>query len=214
MFADLNRYAIRPSTSISLLYDHRDAGAEMTRRLVLEAEPFRDLVEMERSTLSARSRRLFTFSAIYQATNALLANSTDDSEVSLRTARAFWEEVAKQLPEWNKVRRGSLASSEVRQDLIHSHGVVLQALGKAGATLLREAPKEWKTRLKALSEIDWSRKSPTWAGRAVVGGRLSKATQNVTLTANYIKKSLGLELSPEDQRVEDAFERGDHERNT
>ncbi|MCC5968800.1 MAG: DNA sulfur modification protein DndB [Pararhodobacter sp.] len=214
MFADLNRYAIRPSTSISLLYDHRDTGAEMTRRLVLEAEPFRDLVEMERSTLSARSRRLFTFSAIYHATNALLADASDDSEASLKTAKAFWEEVAKQLPEWNQVRRGRLASGEVRQDLIHSHGVVLQALGKAGAALLREVPQDWRARLKALSEIDWSRNSPIWAGRAVVGGRLSKATQNVTLTANYIKKSLGLELSPEDQRIEDAFERGDHERNT
>lgn len=214
MFADLNRYAIRPATSISLLYDHRDTGAEMTRRLVLEAEPFRDLVEMERSTLSARSRRLFTFSAVYQATNALLADATDDPETSLRTARAFWEEVAKQLPEWNQVRCGRLASSEVRQDLIHSHGVVLHALGKAGAALLRDAPNDWKKRLKVLSKIDWSRNNPTWAGRAVVSGRLSKATQNIILTANYIKKRLGLDLSPEDQRIEDAFEREDYERST
>ncbi|WP_068110636.1 DNA sulfur modification protein DndB [Tropicimonas marinistellae] len=214
MFADLNRYAIRPSTSISLLYDHRDQSAELTRRLVLEAEPFRDLVEMERSTLSTRSRRLFTFSAIYQATNALLADTTDDLEAGLKTARAYWEEVAKQLPEWNQVRRGRLAASEVRQDLIHSHAVVLNALGRSGAALLREAPNDWKRRLKALSDIDWSRNSPTWAGRAVVGGRLSKATQNVVLTTNYIKKRLGLELSPEDQRIEDAHERGDYERST
>lgn len=214
MFADLNRYAIRPSTSISLLYDHRDKAAELTRRLVLEAEPFRDLVEMERSTLSARSRRLFTLSAIYQATNALLVDATDDLEAGLSTAKAFWEEVAKQLPEWSQVRRRQIPASEVRQDLIHSHAVVLNAIGKSGAALLREAPKDWKKRLKALSKIDWSRNSPTWAGRAVVGGRLSKATQNVILTANYIKKSMDLELSPEDRRIEDAFQRGDYERST
>ena len=214
MFADLNRYAIRPSTSISLLYDHRDLNAELTRRLVIEAEPFRDLVEMERSTLSLRSRRLFTLSAIYQATNALLADAPDDVEASLGAATAFWEEVAKHLPEWGQVRRGRLASSDVRQDLIHSHGVVLHAFGKVGAALLREQPKDWRKRLNALSEIDWSRNNPHWSGRAVVGGRLSKATQNVILTANYIKKRLGLELSPEDQRIEDAFQRGDYERNT
>jgi DNA sulfur modification protein DndB len=91
---------------------------------------------------------------------------------------------------------------------------VLNAIGKSGAVLLRDAPQDWKKRLKALSTIDWSRNSPIWAGRAVVGGRLSKATQNVTLTANYIKESLGLELSPEDRRIEDAFQRGDYERST
>ena len=40
MFSDLNRYAIRPSTSISILYDHRDGGAELARRLVADAHAF------------------------------------------------------------------------------------------------------------------------------------------------------------------------------
>jgi DNA sulfur modification protein DndB len=211
MFADLNRYAIRPSTSISVLYDHRDQRAELARRLVVEALPFRDLVEMERSTLSLRSRRLFTFSAIYQATNALLAEAPDDLEGNLPVAAAFWGEVAKQLPEWGQVGRGRLAASEVRQDLIHSHGVVLHALGKVGAALLRDVPNDWHGRLRGLADIDWSRKNPDWSGRAVVRGRLSKATQNVILTANFIKERLGLELTPEEQRMEDAFQRGEYE---
>ncbi|GIU78070.1 MAG: hypothetical protein KatS3mg005_1308 [Bryobacteraceae bacterium] len=29
MFADLNRYAVRPSRSIGILYDHRDDSAEL-----------------------------------------------------------------------------------------------------------------------------------------------------------------------------------------
>lgn len=213
MFADLNRYAIRPATSISILYDHRDRGAELVRRLVADATPFRDLVETERSTLSLRSRRLFTFSAIYQATNALLADADPEAfDDNLALARSFWEELARRLPEWEQVRRGRLAASEVRQDLIHSHGVVLHAFGRVGAALIREAPKDWRPKLTQLSDIDWSRSNPVWAGRAVVRGRLSKATHNVILTANHIKQQLGLELSPEDQRLEDAFGRGDHER--
>lgn len=212
MFSDLNRYAIRPSTSISILYDHRDQDAELARRLVTEAVPFRDLVEMESSTLSKRSRRLFTFSALYQATNALLADLTEaEFDVQLQTAMAFWQEVAKQLPEWEEVRRSRLKASEVREDLIHSHGVVLYAIGKAGCSLLREAPDTWRERLKALAEVDWSRKNADWAGRSVVRGKLSKSTQNVVLTANCIKGHLGVELSPEDQRIEDAFLRGDYD---
>lgn len=213
MFADLNRYAIRPATSISILYDHRDRGAELVRQLIQQAAPFRDLVEMERSNLSLRSRRLFTFSAIYQATSALLADADpDDGDANIVLATQFWTAVADRLPEWEQVRRGRLAASEVRQDLIHSHGVVLHALGKVGAALLRAEPKGWTTRLDRLSEIDWSRHNPAWSGRAVVRGRLSKATTNVHLTANFIKQSLGLELTPEDQRIEDGFLRGDYER--
>jgi DNA sulfur modification protein DndB len=203
MFADLNRYAIRPSTSISMLYDHRDDVAELTRRLVNEATPFRDLVETERSSLSPRSRRLFTFSAIYHATRTLLADQDFESlDEGVALARDFWEAVATRLPEWEQVRRAKIASSEVREDQIHSHGVVLHAFGRAGAALLHSHPDDWRQRLAPLADIDWSRKNPDWCGRAVVRGKLSKATQNVTLTANYIKAKLGLDLTAEDQRVE------------
>ncbi|GIX46912.1 MAG: hypothetical protein KatS3mg131_1123 [Candidatus Tectimicrobiota bacterium] len=44
----------------------------------------------------------------------------------------------------------------------------------------------------------------------MIGGRVSKATHNVILTTNVIKKHLQLSLSPEEQRVEDAFLRGDY----
>lgn len=214
MFSDLNRYAIRPSTSISILYDHRDQEAEITRRLIAEATPFRDLVEMESSTLSARSRRLFTFSAIYQATNVLLMDRPDDTsiEAALVIARRFWEAVARQLPEWEDVRRGRLKASEVRQDLIHSHGVVLQAIGRAGCALLKTRPDDWHEALVELRAIDWSRNNPDWKGRSVVRGKLFKSTQNVVLTANCIKQHLGVALSADDQRIEDAFKRGDYDR--
>lgn len=213
MFSDLNRYAIRPSTSISILYDHRDRDAELVRRLITEALPFRDLVEMESSTLSKRSRRLFTFSALYSATNALLNDiEEEDFDRRLELAKAFWLEVAKQLPEWEDVRRNRVKASEVRQDLIHSHGVVLQAIGRAGCSLLRKAPDHWRERLAALREVDWSRQNTDWRGRSVVRGRLSKSTQNVVLTANCLKRHLGVPLSAEDQRIEDAFLRGDYDR--
>ena len=72
MFADLNRYAVRPSKSLGLLYDHRDEEAQVTKMLVIKSSTFADLVEMEKTTLSPRSRKLFTLSAIHYANNALL----------------------------------------------------------------------------------------------------------------------------------------------
>jgi len=207
MFADLNRHAIRPSRSLGVLYDHRDDRAHLARLMIMKSRIFRDIVEMERSTLSQRSRKLFTLSAIYNA-NAELLDRIDlkDREKAADKAREYWEAVATQFKEWEQVREGDISAGEVRQSFIHSHGVVLQALGIAGNALLRARPKSWKNSLKSLSRIDWSRNnSELWEGRALTGGRVSKGSNNLRLTANVIKEELGLELSPEELRVEEAF---------
>ena len=211
MFADLNRYAIRPSRSLGVLYDHRDDRAETARQVVNNLPLFRDLVEMERSTLSARSRRLFTLSAIYSATNALLLEMEGDLAKRVDVATRFWTEVARQIPEWEAVRKRQTTAGEVRQDYIHSHGVALHALGRVGNALCRAKSDKWPSALKGLRQLDWSRTNARlWEGRAMVGGRLSKATQNVILTGNAIKRHLKLPLLPEEQRLEDGFKRGDN----
>ena len=212
MFADLNRYAIRPSKSLGILYDYRDETAQLAKTLIAKSDSFRDLVELEKTSLAPRSRRLFTLSAIYHATNELLADLPEDEpEESARVALEFWETVAGQLDEWERVRRGELTAGEVRADFIHTHGVVLQALARTGRALISHYPRRWQEKLRELKEIDWRRaNSELWEGRALVGGQLSKAHQNVTLTANAIKTHLGLALTPEEQRVEGAFKRGNN----
>jgi DNA sulfur modification protein DndB len=212
MFADLNRHAIRPSTSLGVLYDHRDDSARIMKLGVLKIPLFRDLTEMERSTLAARSRKLFTLSAIYTATSALLARLDDQSvEERQNLAKAYWEEVAKQFPEWQEVWERKLSASDVRSEMLHSHGIVLFALGKVGNFLLKDQPEAWRKPLKRLTRIDWRRSNAkVWEGRALVGGKVSKSTTNVTLTTNFIKHELGLPLSPEERRVEDAYRRGEY----
>lgn len=214
MFADLNRYAIRPSTSLGMLYDHRDHLALLAKRVVFASPVFRDVVEMERSTLSARSRKLFTLSAIHSANKAFVQGREGGTldEVTDQCVE-FWEHVALQFPEWQQVREGKMSSATVRKDYIHSHALVLQALGRAGNALLKTAPKRWKKRLEALRKLDWRKaNAETWEGRAMTGGRVTKAAQNVTLTTNVIKKVLNLPLAPEEQRTEDALKRGEHGR--
>jgi len=203
MFADLNRHAVRASSSIGALYDHRDRSAEIARRVVLKAPVFQSLVEMERATLALRSRKLFTLSSVYRATNCLLRDFPWDLDQRVATATEFWCEVGNQFPEWNEVREGMLSAQEVRTEFLHSHGVVLHAIGRAGNSLLNVDPRKWKSRLTALRKMDWSRKNPQWEGRAMIGGRVSKAEANVVLTVAAIKKALGLELNPEEQRLEE-----------
>lgn len=206
MFADLNRYAIRPSRSLGLLYDHRNDKARLAKMVIMKSEIFRDLVDMEKSSLAPRSRRLFTLSAFYNACADLVNGlATGNVQEDADLARTFWEETAKHFPMWGQVREGKLPSSEVREGFIHSHGIALQAIGKAGNALMRSYPSDWKEQLKALEKIDWSRNNAKlWEGRAIIGGKVSKSTTNVVLVTNVIKKALTLSLSEEEQRVETA----------
>ncbi len=209
MFADLNRYAIRPSRSLGLLYDHRNDKAKLARLTIMKSDVYRDIVDMEKNSLAPRSRKLFTLSAFYNACADLvdeLATGHLDTDADL--AREFWEAVAKQFPIWLQVRDGHVPASELREGYIHSHGIALQALGKAGNTLLRTYPNKWKSRLKALSSINWSRSNARlWEGRALIGGKVSKVTTNVILTTNVIKRALKLELTDEEQTVENALKK-------
>jgi DNA sulfur modification protein DndB len=207
MFADLNRHAVRPSKSLGVLFDHRDDVAQVVRLAVLESTFFRDIVEMERSSLSKGSRKLLTLSALYNASIALL-DGADNSNPERRSEliREYWEAVAENIPEWRMVQNREIASAGVREDYIHSHGTVIHALGHVGNTLLRTEPSNWKKKLKRIKSIDWSRSNHRlWEGRATIGGRVQKSRNNVVLTVNAIKNHLGLPLAPEEQRIEDAF---------
>ena len=62
---------------------------------------------------------------------------------------------------------------------------------------------DWKARLKKLNSLDWSRtNNELWEGRAMNAGRLSKRNINVTLTANLIKRHLGLALTADEQAID------------
>jgi DNA sulfur modification protein DndB len=205
MFSDLNRYAIRPSRSIGLLYDHRDEGAKLARMIVMNSGFFHNLVDMEKSSLSPRSRKLFTLSAFYNASAELIRNiATGDLEQDAKLARDFWEALAACFPSWGQVREGRMLASEVREGFIHSYAIGLQAIGVAGNALLRTHPQKWRSRLSTLEKLDWSRDAGQWEGRAVAGGHMSRTSAHVTLTANLIKQTLGLALTIEEKAIEDS----------
>lgn len=211
MFADLNRYAIRPANSLNILYDHRDDLSLLTKNLITKLPIFTGFVELERSTLAARSRKLFTLSAIHTSTKALFGSSRDivSQDDKMQKATDFWTEIDKQITDWRRVRKGTLNASELRRDLLHTHGVVLEALGYVGHALLKQSHgSNWMMPLKKLKKINWSRHDHLWQGRAVIGGKVSKAKSNVILTTNAIKQYLGLSLTTEESQAEEAFQRG------
>lgn len=209
MFADLNRYSIRPSKSLNILYDYRDEYSLLTKEVVSRSELFSSVVAMEKSSLSQRSRKLFTLSAVYSAIKALVKDLMYQNNELIELIVDYWDAVASHIQEWILVYEHKLSAGESRSDYVHSHSTALHALGIVGNSLIKEFPDDWKDRLTNIKKINWSRTNTTcWEGRVLIGGNIQKSSNNVVLTSNYIKTILGLELSSEELKKENAFIEG------
>lgn len=204
IFTDLKRHERKSARSLSILHDDRDELARLTRQMIKQVAVFSESTEMARTTISNRSRKLFTLSAIYHATTTLLAERKHDSfEANLMTAVDFWNEVAKRIPDWGRAARGEISPAELRKHCVHAHGIALSALARAGRSLIQQYPKTWHRKLGGLRKIDWSRSNTQlWEGRAMIAGRLSKARSCVVLAGNVIKQTLGVLLKEEEEALE------------
>lgn len=206
LFADLNKHAVRPTKSLGILYDRRDPMANLCRRMINQVDLFKGLTETEKTSISNRSIKLFTLSSIYQATQELLKKRGKSSKITQsqeKLAAEYWTTLGNIIPEWRLTKEKRISTAELRRDYIHVHGVVLQALGIVGASLLAQYPTGWKNRLQALATIDWSRfNTELWEGRALINGRISKSQQSILLTVSVIKSILGLPLTIEEGNLE------------
>jgi DNA sulfur modification protein DndB len=205
VFADLNRHAVRPAPSISILYDQRDEAAVITRHVIDRVPAFRALTDLERTSLPRRTARLFTLSGLHAATQALFAEHGQQSlEERKELAIAWWVAVVAQFPDWEKVARGEMSAVAVREERIHTSALVLHALGRIGSTLIQSSPDPvvWLPVLAGLQRIDWRRGAPHWEGKAVTGGRLAKSHTRVLLTAATIRRALGISLPAAEQQID------------
>ena len=214
MFSDLNRHAVRPTKSISILYDSRETFAQSVRDMANSLPIFKDLTEFEKTSISNRSRKMFTLSTIYQGTAALLGKKTKVKKINKeeeKLASEYWNAVAENIPDWQLLIKGNVASSSLRNDFIHAHGIALHALGLVGHALIEEYPDSWKEKLKILYEIDWARSNEkVWEGRAMNNGTISKSQMNLALTVNYLKQKMKLPLSIEEEKIESRFQNQFH----
>ncbi|WP_341503873.1 DNA sulfur modification protein DndB [Gallaecimonas sp. GXIMD4217] len=204
MFADLNKYAVKPSPSLSTLYDHRDPSSEVARHLAMSIKPFVGMTEMEKSSVSSISNKLFTLSSIKQSTRALLGKGAKDefSHEEKALAEAYWLAVYDNMPDWQMAHDKTVAPAQLRQEFIHAHGLGLHSLGMLGKHLIYEHPDDWQNQLSKLKKVDWRKANPEWVKRCMVHGKLSKSSAALQLTCNGLKNIIGLPLTPEEREAE------------
>ena len=201
MFSDLNRYASKPSGSINILYDNRDEFARLVLNLIKEIPIFNENVDFEKTSISNRSRKLFTLNSIYRANKSLLNSIKGSDDYLKQVAIEFWTEITLHMKPWLDFLQEKPAYI-LRQETIAVHDLTLQSMAILGSYLMLHYPDTWKDKLDSIEVIDWSRSNPEWNGRALFSGRLRKSYSNVVMTANLLKTKLGIPLSPKEQEYE------------
>ena len=203
MFADLNKHAVKPSTSLGILYDHHDDYSQFIVSLANEVDIFRNRVELEKTTISNRSTKFFTLSGISAATKLLLDGEKDISPEKRRFVKDYWNEVARNIGHWKNLMDGLVTAGELRTNYIHAHSNLLATLGIVGSILYKNYQDSWKEKLEVLRELAWQKTDQMWEGRLAVQGRMQKSKIGMELAANSILTKMGIPLDEKRQKFEE-----------
>lgn len=202
MFSDLNRFVVKTSKSLDILYDKRDPMSLVTLEVCEKVPVFRDQVDKDAVSLPVRSPKLFSLSSLYDANSELLRDRVETASHHEMVAAAvdYWTAVSKAVPAWGKVKAGELKAMDLRQGSISSHSVVLRAIGGIGGELIKDHPDNWQGKLLDFSTVDWNKSNHDWENICIVAGSVVSNRQARLATKAYLKKHIGLPLTDPERR--------------
>lgn len=212
IFADLNRHAVNTTSSLGILYEHRDQLANITKEIIQDVPLLERYTDKEKQSLSKLSPKIFVLSNIFNTNSRIINKKKGEfvSELEKEFLKKFWKELCESILEWKAVLRKELTPTELRSNYINAHGVFLEAIGIIGNYLYHNHPTDWDRFIKKLSAIDWSRNNSEWLGRAFGHtGRINKNSDTVQLTANLIKIKLGIALTEHEKSFENKIKVGE-----
>ena len=205
MFSDLNRFVVKTSKSLDILYDKRDPLSLVTLDVCERVPAFKGMVDKDAVSLPVRSPKLFSLAALYDGNEELLKATREKEDHShnelVNTAVDYWTAVAKVMPEWQRAKDGDLKALDLRQQNISSHAVVLRALGAVGGELMSEDPSGWRGRLLDLSGVDWSKKNREWENICIIANSVVSNRQARLATKAYLNRKLRLKLTDAEERA-------------
>lgn len=205
IFTDLNKHAVKTSNSISELYDSRDEIAVVNRNVVSSVKFIDNYTDKERDILGKYSSKLFTLNTFYLANKKIIGNCKEYSAAE-KFLKMFWEEVAKNIIEWNELENKKISKVDLRESYLITQGVIIQALGIVGNYIFVNDQQNCKGYLKKLRSIDWRRNALQWKLRVVrADGRIMTSNKAIILAANVIKKHIGIPLSEDEEYRENEF---------
>ena len=205
IFTDLNKHAVKTSNSIAELYDSRDDIAVITRNVVSDVPFINEYTDKEKDNLGKYSSNLFTLNTFYSSIKRTISNNEPDLEMQ-NFLISFWKCISSNIVQWNELSKKEISKVDLRENYIVTQGVVIQALGLVGAYFFNNPAVDMEMTLSKLNKVDWKRSAPSWKFRVIrADGKILTSNKAILLTANQIKKELGIPLLPEEELKEKRY---------
>lgn len=229
IFADINSKAVKPSSAINALYDHRNPFNSWVLDLLKSRPDIKKRIDFENSSVAAKSYKLWSMVAFKKFVSRLTGvnektivelNPIDLIELAGMVNR-FLDQCAEHIPAWRDMIEGAMSAPEVREQLVIGHAVFLEALGLFGSVALfsgshltvldraRKVPPAELARfepMQLLSRVEPDKASPQWQGRCVHLGRMQKTADGVKSTAAMLLQLAQLDLPEDLQEVQSRVE--------
>ena len=207
MFTDLNKHAVKTSNSIAELYDSRDPLAVVTRSAISKIAFLDEYVDKEKDNLGKFSSALFALNTFYKSNKRILGKNecNDDFEAFITE---FWSEVVEHMVPWQDVIRRELSKKDLREQYIATQAVIIQAIGRVGASMYENGKDNLDNKLKGLEHINWRRNYSEWKGRVIRSdGKMLTSNEAIILAGNVIKTKLAIPLTDEEAFAEEKFKK-------
>lgn len=203
MFSDLNKHAVTTSKSLNTQYESKDPDALITKTMIDQIPFLRKYTDREKDNLSKFSSNIFTLNTFFTA-NKRLAKIIPNTEKRQKQLLLFWENVVKNMREWNEMDRGELSKKSLREDYIITQGLIILSLGRLCEFYSSNQNIDMIESLKGLKNIDWLRNNEeAWMNRAIKpNGKINRNEQGIFLTYIQIKRLLDLTISTEELKKE------------
>lgn len=201
MFADLNKHAVKPSKSLSTLYDDRDDLSNAVKDVMVNIPFLNKYIDKEHDTLGKYSSGLFTLANFLRANQRIIKNHpvTDFDRVFLQS---FWSQIFNCIDEWGWLESKQISKKMLKEDYVLTLSVVINAFGKLGQAFYLD--KYNLDILRNLKQIDWSRNNSEWTGRIFNNqGKIIWKEDSITKICNLIKIKLGISLGKDELVKED-----------
>lgn len=200
MFADLNKHAVKPSKSLSTLYDDRDVLSNAVKDVVNGIPFLNKYVDKEHDSLGKYSSSLFTLSNFLRANQRIIKNSAvsqNDREFLIE----YWKSIFSFISEWSQLESKEIYKKTLKEEYVLTLSVVINAFGRLGYCFYSE--KISLELLKELNKIDWLRTNHEWIGRIFnAQGKINGKEDSIIKICNLMKVKLSIPLNKEEAAKE------------
>lgn len=194
IFTDLNKHAIRPTKSLNILFDNRENFSRMVRETIMAVVGFSGRTELEKTTISNRSRNLYTLSGIYSSIEEFTRNSKLDEDELKNLVVEFYSAACASIDEWQLVITDNITACDYRKAYVTAHAVFIKALGKVGHVLFDRYGHDMFAELAKLKNVNLRKDNNELQGIILHGNRINGASVSVIPLAEYILKKMGEDI--------------------